>query len=95
MAIDAGGRGRCPACALVITAATSPNGVPRYPCCRCPYLIPMGLVAGVLADDKVRYVGEPIAFVVAESPAIAEDAVGPGARTSMLCPPWQTAREKR
>src|SRR5690606_31444438 len=30
----------------------------------------------VVAVDKVRYVGEPIAVVVAESPALAEDAVG-------------------
>jgi len=29
----------------------------------------------VLADKKVRYVGEPIAVVIAESPAIAEDAL--------------------
>ena len=29
----------------------------------------------VLADGRVRYVGEPIAFVVAESAAIAEDAL--------------------
>ena len=30
----------------------------------------------VIAHEKVRYVGEPIALVVAESAAIAEDAVG-------------------
>ena len=29
-----------------------------------------------LAHEKVRYVGEPIAFVVAEDPYLAEDAVG-------------------
>ena len=29
----------------------------------------------VLADQKVRYVGEPLAVVVAESPALAEDAL--------------------
>jgi aerobic carbon-monoxide dehydrogenase large subunit len=29
----------------------------------------------VIADGKVRYVGEPIAFVVADSPALAEDAL--------------------
>ena len=29
----------------------------------------------VLADRKVRYVGEPLAMVLAESPALAEDAL--------------------
>ena len=29
----------------------------------------------MLADDKVRYVGEPIAVVVADTPAVAEDAL--------------------
>src|SRR5215813_11079363 len=29
----------------------------------------------VLADKKVRYVGEPLAVVIAESPALAEDAL--------------------
>jgi aerobic carbon-monoxide dehydrogenase large subunit len=29
----------------------------------------------VLAEDKVRYVGEPLAVVVADSPALAEDAL--------------------
>ena len=34
-----------------------------------PYLQP------VIAKDKVRYVGEPVAVVVAESQALAEDAL--------------------
>jgi hypothetical protein len=42
--------------------------VPQEPLVVKPYEQP------VLAHDKVRYVGEPIALVLAESPAIAEDA---------------------
>ncbi|HEX9466575.1 MAG TPA: xanthine dehydrogenase family protein molybdopterin-binding subunit [Alphaproteobacteria bacterium] len=38
-----------------------------------PQLVPFH--QPVLAHDKVRYVGEPIAVVLAESPAIAEDAL--------------------
>ena len=34
-----------------------------------------GYLQPVIAKDKVRYVGEPIALVVAETQALAEDAL--------------------
>ena len=37
-----------------------------------PSIVPYG--QPVMADDKVRYVGEPVAVVLADSPEIAEDA---------------------
>jgi carbon-monoxide dehydrogenase large subunit len=59
----------------VITAAEIGAAVPVIPLRLAslpefaPYLQP------VIARDKVRYVGEPIAVVVAETPALAEDAL--------------------
>lgn len=41
----------------------------------------------VLADDKVRYVGQPVAAVVADSPYLAEDAAGAVEVTYDLLPP--------
>jgi carbon-monoxide dehydrogenase large subunit len=37
-----------------------------------PEMIPFG--QGIIAHDKVRYVGEPLAIVIADTPAQAEDA---------------------
>lgn len=59
----------------VITAADIGNPVPTIlirlqP---LPQLVPFQ--QPVIAQDKVRYVGEPLAMVLAESPAIAEDAL--------------------
>ncbi|MDB5599804.1 MAG: carbon-monoxide dehydrogenase [Xanthobacteraceae bacterium] len=58
----------------VITAADLPSVIPTIPFRRpnptiAPYAQP------VIAVDKVRYVGEPIAFVLADSAEIAEDAL--------------------
>ena len=39
----------------------------------------------VIAHDKVRYVGEPVAVVVADSAALAEDALEPSRSTSRRC----------
>ena len=41
-----------------------------------PYYGPAFHDQPILAIDKVRYVGEPVAVVVAESPHVAEDAAG-------------------
>ena len=52
----------------------------------------------VIANDKVRYVGEPIAVVVADSAALAEDALERSRSTSRRCrrsPTATTAREER
>src|SRR5207344_3159467 len=59
----------------VITAAEIGETIPVIPLRLAnlpefaPYLQP------VIATDKVRYVGEPIAVVVAETQALAEDAL--------------------
>src|SRR4029078_10026297 len=59
----------------VITAAEIGDTIPLIPLRLAnlpefaPYLQP------VIAKDKVRYVGEPIAVVVAETQALAEDAL--------------------
>src|SRR6185369_8326235 len=58
----------------VVTAADLPPGLPPIPCRipthgdMTPFLQP------ALARDTVRYVGEPVAVIVAASRAIAEDA---------------------
>lgn len=59
----------------VITAKDLGNSVPLIPL-RLQPLEELDLFhQPVLAHDKVRYVGEPMAIVVAESAAIAEDAL--------------------
>jgi carbon-monoxide dehydrogenase large subunit len=60
----------------VITAADFGARVPLIPLRTEPLPALARFEQPVLAHGKVRYVGEPIAFVVAESAAIAEDAVG-------------------
>jgi carbon-monoxide dehydrogenase large subunit len=58
----------------VITASDMTAGVPKIPLRQqilddgLPFLQP------VIADGVVRYVGEPVAVVIAEDPSIAEDA---------------------
>ena len=46
----------------------------------------------VIAHGKVRYVGEPIAVVVADSAALAEDALERSRSTSRPCRRWPAAR---
>src|SRR5258706_5072330 len=75
---------------LVLTKARSFPGVravfayddlrPLLTCDRIPLALPSGAIRFdvdpvVLAHDELTYVGEPIALIVAESRAIAEDAV--------------------
>jgi carbon-monoxide dehydrogenase large subunit len=77
-AIDAAAARRRPGVHAVITAAEIERALGRVP------KIPLRLEVmpafvpyeqPVIAHDKVRYVGEPIAVVVADSPALAEDAL--------------------
>jgi carbon-monoxide dehydrogenase large subunit len=59
----------------VITAADVGARVPLIPL-RLAHLPEFeSYLQPVIATDKVRYVGEPVAVVVAESPALAEDAL--------------------
>ena len=74
-AIDAAAARARPGVRAVITAAEIGEDIPVIPLrlanlpeCK-PYFQP------VIASDKVRYVGEPLAVVVADSQALAEDAL--------------------
>lgn len=59
----------------VITAADLGRPIPRLPLrlWSMPHLVPYE--QPVLADGKVRYVGEPLAVVLAETQSLAEDAL--------------------
>ncbi len=58
----------------VITAADIGANVPRIPMRQEPMPELLLCEQPVIADGKVRYVGEPVAVVIAESAEIAEDA---------------------
>jgi aerobic carbon-monoxide dehydrogenase large subunit len=74
--IDFGPALRLPGVHAVITAADLPRPIPtvNIRLQPMPSLVPFH--QPVLAHDKVRYVGEPIALVLADSAARAEDAAG-------------------
>lgn len=58
----------------VVTAVDLGDPLPKIPFRRpIPSIVPFG--QPMLAKDKVRYVGEPVALVLAESQALAEDAL--------------------
>lgn len=57
----------------VLTAAEIGRPVPRVPIRLFPLPEVAPFEAPVIAETKVRFVGEPIAVVLASSPAIAED----------------------
>jgi carbon-monoxide dehydrogenase large subunit len=59
----------------VITAAEI-GAVPRIPLRLLPLPGTERFLQPVIAADRVRYVGEPIAVVLADSAALAEDGVG-------------------
>ena len=59
----------------VITAKDMPGGPPIIPMRLQPLPEFKPFEQPVIAADKVRYVGEPIAVVLADSAAIAEDAL--------------------
>jgi aerobic carbon-monoxide dehydrogenase large subunit len=59
----------------VITASELGAGVPLIPLRLIPLPQLMPFAQPVLAHDKLRYVGEPVAVVVADSPGLAEDAL--------------------
>lgn len=60
---------------VVLTAHDLGETVPRLPIRLQPLPELEQFCQPMLADEKVRYVGEPMAVVIAESPAIAEDAL--------------------
>lgn len=59
----------------LVTAADWAAGVPKIPIRLQPMRELVPFHQPVLAADRVRYVGEPIAVVLADSAAIAEDAL--------------------
>ncbi len=82
--IDASAAEKMPGVLAVVTAADLENKVMPLPCVWVPGGVeshfpshPMGMPGAgfVLAKDKVRYIGDPVAVVVAESPYQAEDAL--------------------
>src|SRR5499426_2124176 len=66
---------KCPGVHAVITPKDMPGGVPIIPMRLQPLPEFRPYEQPVLAHDKVRYVGEPVAVVLAESVALAEDAL--------------------
>jgi aerobic-type carbon monoxide dehydrogenase small subunit (CoxS/CutS family) len=66
---------KCPGVHAVITGKDMPGGVPIIPMRLQPLPEFKPYEQPVLAYDKVRYVGEPIAVVLADSVAMAEDAL--------------------
>ena len=73
--IDAAGALALPGIHAVITAAEIGRPVPRIPIRLQPLPVLEAYHQPVIADKKVRYVGEPIAVVLADSAAIAEDGL--------------------
>lgn len=72
--IDAATALTIPGVHAVVTATDIPTPIPRIPFRRPnPTIAPFA--QPVIASDKVRYVGEPVAMVLAESAEIAEDAL--------------------
>src|ERR1700681_2676343 len=74
-AIDAAAARARPGVVAVITAADIGASVPTIPLRQEPLPALRQYQQPVIAHGKVRYVGEPIAVVVADSAALAEDAL--------------------
>jgi carbon-monoxide dehydrogenase large subunit len=74
-AIDAAAANAVPGVRAVVTAAEI-GAVPKIPLRLVPLPGTERFLQPVIAADRVRYVGEPIALVLADSAALAEDGVG-------------------
>ncbi len=75
ISIDASAALKRPGVHAVITAKDMPGGVPIVPMRLQPLPEFKPFEQPVIAHKKVRYVGEPIAVVLAESVAVGEDAL--------------------
>src|SRR5262245_25263749 len=75
VSLDASSARKRPGIHAVITARDMAGGVPILPMRLQPLPEFKPYEQPVLAHDKVRYVGEPMAVVVADSVALAEDAL--------------------
>src|SRR5262245_60787285 len=82
----------------VITAKDMPNGPPIVPMRLQPLPEFKPFEQPVIAHDKVRYVGEPIAVVLATSVAVGEDALDAITVEIDDLPPvadWPTAQQNK
>src|SRR6516162_2000608 len=68
--------------------------VPRIPLRLLPLPGTERFLQPVIAAERVRYVGEPVAVVLADSPALAEDGVGAIALNIEELPPVPDRRER-
>jgi carbon-monoxide dehydrogenase large subunit len=66
---------RLPGVHAIITAKDIGTDIPRIPLRLAPIAGFEKYLQPVIASDKVRYAGEPVAVIVADSRAIAEDAL--------------------
>ena len=98
ISIDASAALKVPGVHSVITAADMPGGPPIVPMRLQPLPEFKPFEQPVIAHDKVRYVGEPIAVVLASSVAIGEDALEAIAVEIEDLPAvadWQTAAKNK
>ena len=72
--IDLRAANRCPGVEAIFTAADIGDVIPTIPIRLAPIKGLERFVQPIIAKDKVRFVGEPLAVVVARSRALAEDA---------------------
>src|SRR6185503_6168432 len=94
VSIDAKAALKIPGVHAVITAKDMPDGPPIIPMRLQPLPEFKPFEQPVIAHDKVRYVGEPIAVVLAASVAVVEDALDVIEVEIEDLPPvadWQTA----
>ncbi len=73
--LDATAAREMPGVCAVVTAAEL-GAVPMIPLRLLPFPGTERFLQPVIATERVRYVGEPLAVVLADSPALAEDGVG-------------------
>ncbi len=98
VSVDASDALKCPGVHAVITAKDMPGGPPIIPMRLQPLPEFKPFEQPVIAHEKVRYVGEPIAVVLATSAAAAEDALEAiEVEIDELMPvaDWQTAEDDK
>lgn len=75
VAVDASAALAMPGVLAVITAADIFPTIPTIPLRQDPMPVLVPFEQPIIANQKVRYVGEPIAVVIADSAQVAEDAL--------------------
>ena len=93
--IDVGKALKLPGVHAVFTARDIGEAIPHIPIRLAPIVGLDKYLQPVIAVDKVRYVGEPLAVIIAESRAIAEDAAAAIDANIEPLPPipdWRTAK---